>query len=285
MGVSRRAGCGGVLRNEQGRWLAGYSFNMDTVTAYNAELQGVVEGLSLAWRLGIRRLGLDARKRVSHIFYRVPAAVVSSGIKYDCFSVESDEDLQVLFHCRQQFPEVRTTELYVEIADVGASSGGSNPHPQPVYVGPTHCPPDVGGPSMAHVASPSFDVNLPQGNDDGYDFDDNHSFDELAVAIAAAPQPPSPHMGHVEPEPLVEEALRCDGSDEEPMMIEGDNDDDEGTIPVSREVPTSSRTQQYPPHFSTLNLEAGSAAGPADGGSEAFVHGSIGSSVGGDKIT
>ncbi|MED6154557.1 hypothetical protein PIB30_113715, partial [Stylosanthes scabra] len=30
------------------------------------------------------------------------------------------------------------------------------------------------------------------------------------------------------------EALRCDGSDEEPMMIEGDSDDDEGTIPVSR---------------------------------------------------
>ncbi|MED6202760.1 hypothetical protein PIB30_108838, partial [Stylosanthes scabra] len=66
------------------------------------------------------------------------------------------------------------------------------------------------------------------------------------------------------------------------MMIEGDSDDDEGTIPVSREVPTSSGTQQYPPHFSTLNLEAGSAAGPADGGSGSYVQGSIGSSVGGE---
>ncbi|MED6188534.1 hypothetical protein PIB30_086915 [Stylosanthes scabra] len=92
---------------------------------------------------------------------------------------------------------------------------------------------------MAPVASPSFDVSLPQGNDYGCDFDDNRSFGELAVAIAAAPQPPSPRKGHVEPEPLVEEALRCDGSDEEPMMIEGDSEDDEGTIPVSREVPTS----------------------------------------------
>ncbi|MED6204650.1 hypothetical protein PIB30_010767 [Stylosanthes scabra] len=150
-----------------------------------ADLQATIE----------RRLGLDARKRVSHIFYRVPVAVVSSGVKYDCFSVESDEDLQVLFHCQQQLPEVRTTELYVEIADVGASSGGSNPHPQPIHVGPTHCPPDVGGPSMARVASSSFNVNLPQGNDDGCDFDDNRSFDELAVVIAAAPQPPSPRMG------------------------------------------------------------------------------------------
>ncbi|MED6131911.1 hypothetical protein PIB30_014357 [Stylosanthes scabra] len=78
-----------------------------------------------------RRLKLDERKRVTHIFYRVPITVVSSVVKYDCFSVESDEDLQVLFYCRQQFPEVRTTELYVEIADLGASSGGLNPHPQP----------------------------------------------------------------------------------------------------------------------------------------------------------
>ncbi|MED6186309.1 hypothetical protein PIB30_065452 [Stylosanthes scabra] len=128
-----------------------------------ADLQATIE----------RRLGLDARKRVSHIFYRVPVAVVSSGVKYDCFSVESDEDLQ--------FPEVRTTELYVEIADVGASLGGSNPHPQLVHVGPTHCPPDVGGPTMAPVASPSFDVNLSQGNDDGCDFDDNRSFGELGL--------------------------------------------------------------------------------------------------------
>ncbi|MED6209233.1 hypothetical protein PIB30_052757 [Stylosanthes scabra] len=158
-----------------------------------ADLQATIE----------RRLGLDARKRVSHIFYRVLVAV--------------------------QFPEVRTTELYVEIADVGACSGGSNLHPQPVHIGPTHCPPDVGG------------------NDDGCDFDDNRSFGELVVAIAASPQPPYPRMGHVEPEPLVEEALRCDGSEEEPVMIEGDSDDD-----------------------------------PADGGSGAYVHGSIGSSVGGE---
>ncbi|MED6121024.1 hypothetical protein PIB30_026241 [Stylosanthes scabra] len=61
-----------------------------------AELQASIE----------RRLGLNVRKRVSHIFYRVPVAVLSSGVKYDCFSVESDEDLQVLFHCRQQLGRV-----------------------------------------------------------------------------------------------------------------------------------------------------------------------------------
>ncbi|MED6118131.1 hypothetical protein PIB30_000113 [Stylosanthes scabra] len=134
-------------------------------------------GISLADLMASieRRLRLEARKRVTHIFYRVPVAVVASGVKYDCFSVESDEDLQVLFHCRQQFPEVRTTELYVEIADLGESSGGSNPHPQPLHVGPTHCPPAGGAPVIGSVASPSFDVNLPQDDDDRCDFDDNRS--------------------------------------------------------------------------------------------------------------
>ncbi|MED6163977.1 hypothetical protein PIB30_085172 [Stylosanthes scabra] len=88
----------------------------------------------------ICKLGLDARKRVRNIYYRVPVAVVSSGVKYDCFSVNTDEDLQVLFHYRQQYPEVRTTELYVEIDDVGASSGGSNPPPPPAHVWPNHAP-------------------------------------------------------------------------------------------------------------------------------------------------
>ncbi|MED6196762.1 hypothetical protein PIB30_050418 [Stylosanthes scabra] len=160
------------------------------------------------------------------------------------------------------FSEVRTTELYVEIADLGASSGGSNPHPQPVHIGPTHCPPVGGAPVMGSVASPSFDVNLPQDDDDRCDFDDNRSLGELAIVVAATTQPPSPPMGIAEPNPLVEEALRCDDFDDELAMIEGDSDEDVGIIPVSREVPSSSGTQQYPPHFSNINLEAGSGVGP-----------------------
>ncbi|MED6162223.1 hypothetical protein PIB30_068387, partial [Stylosanthes scabra] len=124
------------------------------------------------------------------------------------------------------FLEVWTTELYVEIADVGASSGGSNPHPQSVHVGPTHCPPAVGSPIMACVASPSFDVNLPQDNDDKCDLDDNRSFDEHSVTMAATPQPPSPQICHANLEPLAEDALRCNDSDEEPALIEGDSDYD-----------------------------------------------------------
>ncbi|MED6134838.1 hypothetical protein PIB30_040700 [Stylosanthes scabra] len=135
---------------------------------------------------------------------------------------------------------------------------------------------------MGSVASPSFDVNLPQDDDDRCDLGDNCSFGELAIAVAATTQPSSPPMGITEPNPLVEEALRCDDSDDEPAMIEGDSDEDVGTVPASREVPSSSGTQQYPPHFSNINLEDGSGVGPQDGVSGSYVYGSIGSSVGGE---
>ncbi|KAL4300222.1 hypothetical protein AHAS_Ahas17G0179300 [Arachis hypogaea] len=47
-------------------------------------------------------------------------------VKYDSFVISSDEDLQVLFHCRRQFPEVRTPKLLVKLVDAVCSSRGSN---------------------------------------------------------------------------------------------------------------------------------------------------------------
>ncbi|MED6219362.1 hypothetical protein PIB30_035178 [Stylosanthes scabra] len=73
---------------------------------------------------------------------------------------------------------------------------------------------------------------------------------ELAVAMAATLQPPSPQMCHANPEPLA--------------------------------GPSSSRTQQYPPHLPTLNLEVGSGVGPTDGDSGTYVHGSTGSNMAGN---
>ncbi|MED6199240.1 hypothetical protein PIB30_074054 [Stylosanthes scabra] len=105
-----------------------------------------------------------------------------------------DEDLQVLLHCHQQYPEVRTIELYIEIEDVGASSGGSTPLPPPVHVRCTHAPLPVCVPKTERVASPSFDVSLPRDDYDTCDLGDNRSIGELAVAMARTPQSPSPHI-------------------------------------------------------------------------------------------
>ncbi|QHN75764.1 Putative mutator sub-class protein [Arachis hypogaea] len=74
----------------------------------------------------LMKLGLEGAKRVKKFFYRIPITVLQDTVKYDCFTIGSDEDLQVMFLCRRQFPEVRTPELLAKLVDVVSSSGGSN---------------------------------------------------------------------------------------------------------------------------------------------------------------
>jgi ribonuclease HI len=50
------AGCGGILRNDNGIWITGFSKFLGSTTAYMAEVWGLYEGLSLARSLGIERL-------------------------------------------------------------------------------------------------------------------------------------------------------------------------------------------------------------------------------------
>ncbi|XP_057720749.1 uncharacterized protein LOC130935168 [Arachis stenosperma] len=64
-----------------------------------------------------------------------------------------------------------------------------------------------------------------------------------------------PYMeGFGEPD-RVKNAMCDDDSDQEPVDIIGDSDDDTGANPHAQHGPSSSASQQYPPHFSTLNLE------------------------------
>ncbi|XP_015940979.1 uncharacterized protein LOC107466518 [Arachis duranensis] len=72
----------------------------------------------------LRKLGLEGVKRVKKFFYRIPISVLQEIVKYDYFTISSDEDLQVLFHCRRQFSEVRTPELLAKLVDVFAATAG-----------------------------------------------------------------------------------------------------------------------------------------------------------------
>ncbi|RYR78261.1 hypothetical protein Ahy_A01g003003 isoform A [Arachis hypogaea] len=74
----------------------------------------------------LQKLGLEGVKQVKKFFYRIPITMLQDTVKYDCFTIGSDEDLQVMFLCRRQFPEVRTPELLAKLVDVVSSSGGSN---------------------------------------------------------------------------------------------------------------------------------------------------------------
>ncbi|XP_016178943.1 uncharacterized protein LOC107621434 [Arachis ipaensis] len=122
----------------------------------------------------LKRLGLHGVKRVK-LFYRIPIFVLRDDVKYDSFVISSDEDLQVLFHCRRQFPEVRTPELLVKLVDMASSFGGSNrdlhstghlASSSAMPVGSSSAVPVI-APEPDLVASPSFALTtIADDNDD-----------------------------------------------------------------------------------------------------------------------
>ncbi|MED6211479.1 hypothetical protein PIB30_074055 [Stylosanthes scabra] len=151
-----------------------------------------------------RRICRDGRKRLGMIYYRIPISVVAQGVKYGCFAIEADEDLQVLFHCRRQFPEVWTTELFVEMLDPLASSGGSAPNPHSAIVELLSRPVIQGykifrGDRGCCCSSTACSARSACGED---------------------------------PKPPVDKALRADDSDDEPAFFEGDGDSDDDIDPV-----------------------------------------------------
>ncbi|XP_057744653.1 uncharacterized protein LOC130962459 [Arachis stenosperma] len=165
----------------------------------------------------LQKLGLQGVKRVKKFFYRIPISMLQEIVKYDCFTIGSDEDLQVMFHCRRQFSKVRTLELLAKLVDVVSSSGGSNrnTHTIGMVAGSSSRPVGassfvlVNEPPVEPVASPSFTVDL--------NYDD----------------------------------------DVEPDIIANDSGDDIGASePAGAGGDSSSGTQQYPPHFSSLDLDA-----------------------------
>ncbi|RYQ81085.1 hypothetical protein Ahy_Scaffold1g107091 [Arachis hypogaea] len=78
----------------------------------------------------IQKLGLQGVKRVEKLFHCISISVLREDAKYDSFVIGNDEDLEVLFHYRRQFSDVRTPELLVKLVDVVSSSDGSNWNPQ-----------------------------------------------------------------------------------------------------------------------------------------------------------
>ncbi|XP_057756892.1 uncharacterized protein LOC130976140 [Arachis stenosperma] len=166
----------------------------------------------------LQKLGTCGTKQVKKLFYKIPITVVSTGVRFETFVIGSDEDLQVLFHCRRSFSEVRIPEMFAKLEDRVDSSGASASGPQSTTRG---------------GASTSLPV------------------------VAAVVLPPEPERAEVEFEDgpdRFENALCDDDSDEEPLDIGGDSEDD---IPIgAAHGGSGSATQEYPPHLSSLNLEA-----------------------------
>ncbi|XP_057723483.1 uncharacterized protein LOC130939391 [Arachis stenosperma] len=135
----------------------------------------------------LRKLGLEGVKRVKKFFYRISISVLQEIVKYDCFTIDSDEDLQP-------------------------------------------------------VASPSFVVDLNGSGGDEVGIGD-YVPTPLQCAASAG---------------LVDALLNDPVDDDvEPDIIADDSGDDVGpSEPACAGGSSSSGTQQYPPYFSSLDLDA-----------------------------
>ncbi|RYR58839.1 hypothetical protein Ahy_A05g024704 isoform C [Arachis hypogaea] len=185
-------------------------------------------------RAVLTKLGLEGAKRVKKFFYRIQITVLQNTVKYDCFTISSDVDLQVMFLCRRQFPESggsnrNTTNL--------ATLAGSSSRPA---VASSSVP--VYPPVVQPVASPSFAADLNGGVGDEVGARENMPNALLGVAPVGVGDG---FLGDAEED------------DVEPDMIDDDSGDDIGrSEPALAVCGSSSGTQQYPPHFSSLDLDA-----------------------------
>ncbi|XP_015934016.1 uncharacterized protein LOC107460193 [Arachis duranensis] len=155
-------------------------------------------------------------------------------VKYDCFTIGSDEDLQVMFHYRRQFPELGGSNRH---STTFATVAGSSSRPAVASSSvPAYEPP------VQPVASPSFAVDL---NGSVGDEVETGEFLQTSLQCAA---PAGVGDGFLD-DP--------DDDDVEPDMIADDSGNDVGASePAGAGSGSSSGTQQYPPHFFSLDLDA-----------------------------
>ncbi|XP_057746169.1 uncharacterized protein LOC130965420 [Arachis stenosperma] len=211
----------------------------------------------------LQKFGVFGSKWVKKLFYKIPIDVVSTGVKYDTFMIAADKDILVLFHCVRSFPEVRIHELYAKLEVSFDSSGASAPVHSSIAVGGASNSMPAAAPNVPQVASPSFTADLDRMEAVASVPFENHRVWQQTFEVDIGRDIIHDVQGFGEPD-RVENAMRDDDSDQEPVDIIGDSDDDTSANPHTQHGPTSSGTQQYPPHFSTLNLEV--LGQQADGG-------------------
>ncbi|XP_016171607.1 uncharacterized protein LOC107613922 [Arachis ipaensis] len=169
--------------------------------------------------------------KLVNVFYKILMAVVSSGVQYETFFIGSDEDMGSFFIVGGVFSKVRIHELYAKLEDRVESSGTSAPNLQSTTVG--------GASTSIPVVVPGCLLPAPS----------------LVLALAnRSPGLITGLVGGDEPD-HVENAMRDYDSDDEPDHISGDSEEETPVPLPAPQGPSSSRSHQQPPHFSTLNLE------------------------------
>ena len=65
--LHRLAGCGGVVRDEDGQWEAGFSKRIGITSSFAAEMWGLCEGLKLCCNLNIRCLEVEIDRKSTRL--------------------------------------------------------------------------------------------------------------------------------------------------------------------------------------------------------------------------
>ncbi|MCH86415.1 putative non-LTR retroelement reverse transcriptase [Trifolium medium] len=98
------AGCGGIIKGNQGEWLRGFAKGVGVCSAFVAELWGVHEGLLYAWRLGFTavKLNIDSIAVVDAIKNgRKSSSIRNSLVKQIRRSLELDWDIKIVHAYRE----------------------------------------------------------------------------------------------------------------------------------------------------------------------------------------
>ncbi|XP_015945598.1 uncharacterized protein LOC107470702 [Arachis duranensis] len=184
----------------------------------------------------LQKLGVFGTKWVKKLFYKIPIAVVSTGVHYDTFVLAADENIRVLLHCVRSFPEIRIHELFAKL-EVGVdSSGASAPFQSSTAAGGASSSMPAVRPYLPPVDSPTFAADLERTVIVGSVQLENEGIFEQPDVVGTGGGH-LPYMeGFGEPD-KVENAMCDDDSDQEPVDIIGDNDDDTGANPHAQHGP------------------------------------------------
>lgn len=55
--------CGGLIRDEKGQWMVGFSLNMGSADSLSSKLKGISAGLELTWRKRFQRVTMETDSR------------------------------------------------------------------------------------------------------------------------------------------------------------------------------------------------------------------------------
>ncbi|RYR79773.1 hypothetical protein Ahy_A01g004585 [Arachis hypogaea] len=190
-------------------------------------------------------------KRIEKLYYKILIYVVRERMKYNLFVIDSDENLQVLFHYHRQFSYVRIPELLAKVVDVVSSLGGSNRNHQSIPIpAASSSTSAIASSSLLVIAFVKFLVASPS-------FAGNLHCDETAELGANINAHVMISISGAVGEPNVVEVVLGDEDDVESATIDDDSDDNIGrSIPVGTGGASSLGTQQYSLHFSALDLDA-----------------------------